>query len=286
MTFIESVKEKSKKIILTKYDPPAPELLITDQECITISFLDTETTGIDRANDKIIELAVKSVSFEKASCKIVSIDEVYESFHDPQEVIDPKITLLTGINNKMVDGHFIEWEKINKIFKSSDLIVAHNASFDRSFIDRYSSESSNKIWGCSFNDVDWLSKGFSSSKQELLCYWHGFYFSAHRAMNDVDALIHLLTHASYADKRPLIEIIKKTEIPDYIIFADNFKYDPIKKDILKNNRYRWNNKEKIWFKNVSHENLEAEKEWLTSVIYKEFFEGRVHQINPVDKYKM
>ena len=220
MTFIESIKGNSKKITLTEYEPPSPELLLTDQECIVATFLDTETTGINRRNDKIIEIAIKTLSFEKESGKIVSIDNTYESFNDPEEEISHEITLLTGIKNEMVEGKFIDWDKVNHILKSSDLIIAHNASFDRSFVDRYSSQSPKKVWGCSVNDVDWLSKGFTNSKQELLCYWHGFYFNAHRAMNDVDALIHLLTHDSYINDRPIIEIIKKANNPDFIIFAD------------------------------------------------------------------
>ncbi len=286
MSFIDLIKNTSEKITLKKYDSPAPELLITDQDCNLIAFLDTETTGINRSEDKIIELAIKLVKFEKSSCKIVSIDSVYESFNDPEEKIKNDITLLTGINNDMVEGQFIDWEKVDNIFQLVDIIVAHNAGFDRAFLDRYSSQSPNKIWGCSVNDIDWLSRGFSSSKQELLCHWHGFYFDAHRAMNDVDALIHLLTHKSYNKNKPLAELIKKAQNPDFIIFADNFEYDPIKKDIIKGNKYRWNNKQKIWYKSVRFDDLETEKDWLTCTIYDSFFEGRVQEINPVDKYKL
>ena len=286
MTFIESIKSGSGKISLKKYDPPCSELLISDQDCVVITFLDTETTGIDRHNDKIIEIAMKTVSFDKTSFKIVSIDNKYESFNDPEVKISEEITYLTGIDNKMVEGQFINWDKVDQIFKTSDLVIAHNASFDRAFVDKFSIQSPKKIWGCSVNDVDWLSKGFASSKQELLCYWHGFYFDSHRAMNDVDALIHLLTHNSYTESRPIIEIFKKASESDYIIFADNFQFDSIKKDILKSNKYRWNNQEKIWFKNVKYDELEAQKEWLTSIIYDSIFEGRVQQINPVDKYKL
>ena len=286
MTFIESINPESGKVPLTKYGTPSPELLISDQGCVVVTFLDTETTGIDRDNDKIIEIAIKTVSFDKTTFKIVSIDNTYESFNDPEEQISEQITLLTGIDNKMVKGQFIDWGIIDKVFRSSDLIVAHNASFDRSFVDRFSIESTKVLWGCSVNDVDWLVKGFTSSKQELLCHWHGFYYDAHRAMNDVDALINLLTHNFYIDERPIMEIFKKANNPEFIIFADNFQFDPIKKDILKNNKYRWNNKEKIWFKNVKYEEIETEKDWLTSIIYGSFFEGRVQQINPVDKYKL
>jgi len=286
MTFIKSIKTELKRITLKEYDPPAPELLITDQECISIAFLDTETTGVNKTSDKIIELALKVVTFEKASGNIVSIDIEYESFNDPGEEISQEITMLTGISDEMVEGQSIDWERVDAILKDAEIVVAHNAGFDRAFVDRYSSVSPNKIWACSMQDIDWLGRGFSSFKQELLCYWHGFYFDAHRAMNDVDALINLLTHPSYEVDRPLLELIKNSQKPTYVIFATNFNYDPVKKDIVKANKYKWNPEEKIWYKNVTFDILESEKEWLTGVIYDFNFEGRVEEINPIDKYKL
>jgi len=286
MTFIKSIQTSENKIILNNLGEPSPELLITDQECISIVFLDTETTGVNRANDKIIELALKMATFEKSSGIIVSIDQVYESFNDPGEEISQEITMLTGISNDMVQEQSIDWGMVDTIIKDADIVVAHNASFDRAFVEKHSSVSPNKIWACSINDIDWLGRGFSSAKQELLCYWHGFYFEAHRAMNDVDALIHLLTHSSYDIDRPVLELIENSQKPTYIIFATNFNYDPVKKDIVKANKYKWNPEERIWYKNVTFDILESEKEWLTGVIYDFHFEGRVDEINPVDKYKL
>ena len=286
MTFISSVRGDSNKITLKKHDPPSPELLITDQDCITIAFLDTETTGIDRANDLIIEIAIKVVRVEITSGKILSIEGSYESFNDPEEDISTEITFLTGIDNKMVDGVSLDWDMVDGLLEEADLIVAHNAGFDRAFVDRYSSISPKKIWACSISDIDWLARGFTSSKQELLCYWHGFYFDAHRAMNDVDALIHLLTHETDDGERALIELINNSNLPEYVIFAENFKYDPVKKDILKGNKYKWNPSDKIWFKKVNLDDLENEKDWLTATIYDQIFKGRVEEVNPIDKYKL
>jgi len=286
MTFINSIKGDSNKITLKKHDPPSSELLITDQECMKIAFLDTETTGIDRANDQIIEIAIKMVRFETTSGKILSIVGSYESFNDPEEDISTEITLLTGIDNKMVDGESIDWDMVDGLLEEADLIVAHNAGFDRAFVDRYSSVSPNKIWACSISDIDWLGRGFTSSKQELLCYWHGFYFDAHRAMNDVDALIHLVTHDPDAGERALIELIESSKRPEYVIFADHFKYDPVKKDVVKGNKYRWDPEGKVWYKKVNFDALEHEKEWLTVTIYDQIFKGRVEEINPNDKYKL
>ena len=286
MTFIKSIQTSENNIILKNLEEPAPELLITGQKCISIVFLDTETTGVNRANDKIIELALKMATFEKSSGMIVFIDQVYESFNDPGEDISSEITMLTGISNDMVQGQSIDWGMVDTILKDANIVVAHNASFDRAFVDKHSSISPTKIWGCSINDIDWLGRGFSSAKQELLCYWHGFYFNAHRAMNDVDALIHLLTHSSYDVDRPVLELIENSQKPTYVIFATNFNYDPVKKDIVKANKYKWNPEEKIWYKNVTFDILESEKEWLTGVIYDFHFEGRVEEINPIDKYKI
>ena len=216
MTFIKSIISDSNKILLKKYGPPAPELLISDQSSIRVAFLDTETTGIDRMNDHVIEIAVKVLCFEASSGKILSIEGSYESFNDPEEDISREITLLTGIENKMVDGKFIDWNEVDVLFQGVDIIIAHNASFDRACIDRFSSNSPSKVWACSISDIDWLERGFTSFKQELLCYWHGFYFDAHRAMNDVDALIHLLTFDT-GHERPLLELIKNSNKSDFII---------------------------------------------------------------------
>lgn len=286
MTFIKSIQSNPKGVLLKEYGPPVPELLITNLDTVNVVFLDTETTGVDRENDKIIEIAIKLVKFEGQTGKIIAIDKAFESFNDPDENIATEITQLTGITNEMVANHQIAWDIVDAILKNSDLIVAHNAGFDRAFIDCYSTVSPNKMWGCSINDIDWLGRGFASPKQELLCHWHGFYFEAHRAMNDVDALIHLVTHDFYKNDRPILELIENSKKPEYVIFAENFQYDPIKKDIVKAHKYKWNPKEKIWYKRVLIDDLEREKAWLTNAIYDNVFKGRIEEINLTDKYKL
>jgi len=285
MTFIKSLLKNETQIVLKKIGEPIPELLISDKDCMSIAFLDTETTGLDRVNDVIIELAIKVISFEIKTGIIVSIEKQYESFNDPQDTISKEITQLTGINNKMVDGSSIDWGHVDSILKNVELIVAHNASFDRAFVDRSSQVSPNLVWACTIQDIDWLSKGFSNSKQELLCYWHGFFFDAHRAMNDVDALINFLTHSSYKTNRPILELIENAKKPYYFIYAENFQYDVVKKDKVKANGFWWNADKKVWYKRIKFDEIESEKDWLTDTIYDSTFDGRIEEINLVDKYK-
>ena len=285
MTFIDQIKRKNNEIVLSYLGSPAPEMLITDKKCISLAFLDVETTGLDKRNDQIIELAVKVVNVEKISGKIVSIESEYESYNDPGFEISDRITQLTGIKNKDIKERAIAWGHVDDLISNVDLIVAHNATFDRSFVDRNSVISVKKVWSCSVNDIDWLKRGFSSSKQELLCYWHGFFFDAHRAMNDIDALINLLTHSSYSGNRPIKELIENSQKVQYIILAENFPYNEKKKEIIKRNKYMWNPDQKVWYKNVLEDSIEAEKKILAAAIYDNVFQGRVKKIDPMDKYK-
>ena len=65
----------------------------------------------------------------------------------------------------------------------------------RKFIDKYIT--TKNIGACSQNDIIWKERGFFKQGLEMLCIWHGFYYAAHRAMNDVNAMIHLLSYPSY-----------------------------------------------------------------------------------------
>jgi len=286
MSFINNIKKSGSDLILYSCPIPSNEILISGGEVVKIAFLDTETTGLDYKVNEIIELAVKVVFFEKISGKIVSIDKSYESFHQPQLKIDSQISLITGISNKMVEGKKIDWLEVDNVLTDVDLIISHNALFDKAFIDHYSNVSKQKNWGCSIKDINWIDRGFISSKQELLCYWHGFYFEAHRAMNDVNALIHLVTHPSYLNKKPILELIQNSESSVYLIWVTNFPFNENKKNIIKGNGYHWNVSKKTWFKRVLSEEIEKEKQFLIKTIYLDQFLGEIEEVDILNKYKL
>jgi len=286
MTFIKELIVPENKIELRKFDGNTLSNQIVDQSNANsskICILDLETTGLDKANDKIIELAVKLMSVDNKTGDLNAILNQYESFQDPEEHIDEKVSMVNGITNDMVDGHAINWDSVEEIMDSADLIIAHNAGFDRAFMDRYLPISKEKIWICSVNDVDWLSRGFTSSKQELLCIWHGFYYDSHRAMSDVDALINLLAHPSNETKKPVLDLIENASIPTYKVSAINSPYET--KDILKSNSYFWNGDQKYWWKNLLIGEIESEKRWLADNVYGGNFMGIVEEISLTEKYK-
>ena len=58
--------------------------------------LDVETTGLDTANDEIIELAMVKFAYLPDD-RIARITDVFSSFNEPQDPIPAEITDLTGI---------------------------------------------------------------------------------------------------------------------------------------------------------------------------------------------
>jgi len=287
MSFIKSVKRADSKINLYKLNKNILDKQIQGttlfSDGINICFIDLETTGLNTEVDKIIEIALKLVKIDKIEGNIISFYDEYKSFQDPHMHIENKISLITGITDSMVIGYEIDWSKVNAIVQNADIMVAHNARFDRSFMDRYMPLSRDKIWACSVSDVDWLNRGFVKSSLELLSIWHGFYYESHRAVNDVYALIHLLTHPSYKNKKPVVELIDNSHIPYYEIIASNSPYET--KNILRSHNYRWNGENKYWWKSVSKDDIDQERDWLTKNIYNGYFMGIVEEILIQDKYK-
>ena len=297
MSFIKGLHDVDNCIKLQKYDGKGLEA--SDVDDITpldpsnprmrICFLDLETTGTDHKEDKIIEIAIKCIEITKENGNDVKVIAAYESLEDPGIPIPESATKINGITDDMVKDKKIDWEQVETIFQTSQLIIAHNAEFDRGFTDQRLEISKNKIWACSISDIDWDARDFKGVKQELLCIWHGFYYDAHRAMGDVDALIHLVTHSSYIDNKPIVELIQNAKRPMCRVEATFAKYEY--KNLLKKRNYRWhdpgngNKDDKAWCKLISHGEMDSEREWLNEHVYNNNFQGRFIEISVIDKYK-
>ncbi|WP_325065448.1 exonuclease domain-containing protein [Sphingobium indicum] len=141
--------------------------------------VDVETTGLDRETDRIIELAVQRFRFDALGHVIqVGVPRVWRE--DPGIELDPRITKLTGLAADDLAGQVIDEAAAVESLSSADIIVAHNAAFDRPFIDRRLPAIAGKPWACSMAELDWLELGFDGRALAHLvsqCGW--FYPRAH-----------------------------------------------------------------------------------------------------------
>src|SRR5690606_34534934 len=120
--------------------------------------------GLLHASDKIIELAMLLVQVDIASGLPVGPVETFEGFEDPGIPIPEVARQITGITDEMVQGHRLDNEQVDALLARTDLVVAHNAGFDRPFVEARFPGFSQKPWACSFMDIDWKAMGAQSSK--------------------------------------------------------------------------------------------------------------------------
>jgi len=149
-------------------------------------FFDLETTGLNE-DDEIIEIgAIKVVDFEVVS--------TFKTLVRPNKVLPRFITNLTGITPQDLDKAQ-DKEKVKKEFKAfieDSILVAHNASFDISFLTRFfESPIENKV-------IDTLELARliypelqSHSLEKLVSSLNIKRQKAHRAFNDAMMLYEL-----------------------------------------------------------------------------------------------
>jgi DNA polymerase-3 subunit epsilon len=232
-------------------------------------FLDTETTGLNSESDEIIELAMVPFEFDDNG-RIYRILPEYNELNDPGILIPEFITQLTGITNEMVKGHSINLDIVKNILTDAEIVIAHNASFDRPFCEDLSDVFENIHWGCSIKDINWKEEDISGLKLEYIAYKYGFFFEGHRATIDCQAGIEILSRplfksGEFALKR-LIDNALKTKTR---LWALGAPFD--KKDILKQRKYRWNNGDKdghkAWYIDLPEDEVGNEITYLKTHIF-------------------
>ena len=245
-----------------KLDPPQEE---RSKEDLVLIFLDVETTGLSFDSDRIIQLCFRPVLVNRESYKVTAIAKSKVFHNDPGFPLSEEIQKLTGLQDEDLSGESIDWEWIAQNIKRSDFVVCHNANFDRGMLEgefrraNINPAEIDTIWGCSMNQVYWRDFCRPSKALEVISAWTGFFYDAHQAANDVDAMIHVLRK-----NKKLSELLKSAILPDYRVFAMNSPRD--KNPELKKRRYRWDPNVSCWYKNFSDSELaNSELDWLKSL---------------------
>ena len=232
-------------------------------------FLDIEATGLLYTSDKLIELGMVKFEYTEDG-RIFNLLEEFSGYQDPSIPIPDHITKLTGISDDMVKGHFIDEDSVSEYLQDVDIIIAHNAQFDRAFFEKAFSNIAPKAWGCSMRDINWMDEDISSLKLEYIAYKYDFFFEGHRAIIDCLAGIHILAQDLINSKEPVLKrLLDNTMQLEFKLIARDSPYDS--KDLLKTKGYRWGmppiNSYRAWYITVPENKVEEEIKYLRSDIY-------------------
>jgi DNA polymerase-3 subunit epsilon len=97
--------------------------------------IDFETTGLNTAQDEVIEIGMVKFSYSDQG-EVTAVIDTFGSLNEPSTSIPPEITALTGITDDMVRGQHIDPDAVVSFVSNTNVVIAHNANFDRKFAER------------------------------------------------------------------------------------------------------------------------------------------------------
>jgi DNA polymerase-3 subunit epsilon len=255
--------------ILTKIGPRAVAVVPRPEFLLRGVIIDVETTGLSHRSDEIIEIGAIAFTFDTTG-NIGDVTGVYSGLQQPMNPIPAEITALTGITEEMVAGQMIDLGALRALIEPADLVVAHNAGFDRPFCEAFSPLFFGKAWACSASEIDWVARGMEGTKLGYILSQAGYFHEAHRALDDCFAVLELLAARPEGPKeQPFAELYAASQRSLARIFAEHSPFDM--KDQLKARGYRWadgnDGQPKSWWIDVAEDALEEELKYLRSEIY-------------------
>ncbi len=250
--------------------------------------LDTETTGLNHRKDEIIEIGAVALTFDAAG-NIGDVTGVYGGLQQPSVSIPAEVTRLTGITDEMVAGQMIDLHQLRAVVEPADLVIAHNAGFDRPFCEAFSPIFAGKAWACSVSEIDWSARGFEGTKLGYLIGQTGYFHEGHRAVDDCFALLEVLAQDGRGEgQTPFAELHDASQRSRVRIFAENSPFDM--KDHLKARGYRWSDgndgRPKSWWIELGENALDDELRYLRSEIYRwDEADPPIKRLTAFDRFK-
>ena len=172
--------------------------MLTGQAAI----VDVETTGIS-SRDVVVEIAALLFTYSKETGEFISRDDYYQGYQEPPFEIEPEATAVHGLTRDNLRGKSIDKQKVREILEKAAFLVAHNAVFDRGFVNRIFPEFSDKKWHCSMRSINWIRTGCRNKQlQTILAHHHIIPSRAHSAYDDVACLYELLSQKEEKTGQP------------------------------------------------------------------------------------
>jgi DNA polymerase-3 subunit epsilon len=221
--------------------------------------IDLETTGLDTSRNEVLEIA--AIKFGYVDDRITSVIDTLQAFQQPSAPIEPAITALTGITDAMVEGHRIDSVALERFVSDVQIVIAHNAAFDRKVAERHWPVFACRHWACSATGIDWKAYGFGGARLSYLLSECGLFHDAHRALDDCHAVLEILARNLPGFEKSGLEILlDRARRPQHRIWAIDAPF--ALKDVLKQRGYRWNGgadgQPKSWYVDVDAPDAELD----------------------------
>ncbi len=208
--------------------------------------LDTETTGLDPCQHQCIEIG--SILFHVESRSVLAQNSfLMPALTNSAEVINKISPSITQLEQPWEVG----LKYFDALLDKADLVLAHNASFDKQWFGIHPLPEISKPWICSLEDICWPSElGLKSkpSVKDLALAYEVPVWSAHRALTDCIYLAEVLKRCKD------LEILLMHGLEPRRLMKAEVSYD--ERQLAKNAGFRWNEPVKgAWTRRISEREI-------------------------------
>jgi DNA polymerase-3 subunit epsilon len=244
------------------YDVAAP-----GDSIVKVAVVDIETTGRSHEDDAIVELGIVVCEVCERTGHVFRVLDRFDALQDPGFAIPLEAIAVHKITDAMVAGRRIDDDAVGHLMEGVMLVVAHNAKFDRPFLEARLPVFQQVAWACSYEQIDWVGQDIASAKLEYIAYKHGIFYDAHRALMDCEVLLHVLQSSRLGSgNRPMEQLLTAARADGYRLGALNSPF--AMKDLMKARGYRWDPDAQIWTVLVlSKEKAREEARWMRDAVY-------------------
>lgn len=123
---------------------------------VRLAVVDVETTGLSPLEHELIGLSIVSVEVDRATGAFLKTVNSYAGHREPGRPLSADQEQIVGLSAALLAGKRLDSARIHQVLEGCELVVAHCASFDRSFLTPHAPALDQFTWACSLWDIDWF----------------------------------------------------------------------------------------------------------------------------------
>jgi exodeoxyribonuclease X len=180
----------------------------------TFTVVDTESTGLDPANDALVEIAAVDVVNEQ-------LRRISSSLINPQMSIPPEASAVHHIIDIDVAGAPMARDVVPEIVMPDDdkIYVAHNTAFDAPFLEPYLPGAK---WLCTFKAAKRVWPDAPNHKNQTLRYWLNLPVERDRARDT-----HRAAADAYVTAHLFVRLLREASVEDMLRWTTEPVYMPV-----------------------------------------------------------
>ena len=158
---------------------------------------------------------------------------------------------------------------VERFVAGANIVVAHNAPFDRPFCEKLSAVFRGKPWACSLREPDWKALGTTSARLGDLLAGMGLFHDGHRALADCHALLEVLAAPAAGGSRTAWDLLLSSA-RRRTIRVEAVDAPFVSRRALKERGYRWfpgnGDRKRCWETEISEAMVKEELKYLSDEV--------------------